>query len=267
METKKSKAKRVLEQDLQSYRVEVSELSQIHHSYEQEELFIKALVAGDRNKVYELVGEFLGIPLLEGDLDFQLMTKHLIAETGILSRSEEKQVEYFAVTMIVLASRAAIRSGVDPFRSYDISNLFLQRLSEATDAVTYWSLMIEVIDTYLQEIQAVHSSEVRSIHVLHAKQYIGRNLNQPLSLELIAEELGLSEGHLSKIFKQTEGIGLKQYIVEQRIEAAKNLLMYSNADIGTIASYVGFCSQSYFGKVFRQHTGTTPLAFRISMQK
>lgn len=267
METKRSKNKRILEQDLQSYRVETSERNQVHHSYELEDRFTSALSQGDREKVYETLSDLYGIPNVSADADKKVLLQQLDASAGIMSRDEKKQIEYMVVASITLASRVAIRSGVDPFRSYDISNIFLQRTSEVRDPEQYWGILFDVIDTYLTEIQNAHSSEMRSIHVLHAKQYVGRNLNQELTLERIAEELDLSPWYLSRVFKETEGVGLKQYIIEQRIEAAKNLLMYSDADIGTIATYVGFCSQSHFGKMFKQYTGSSPLAFRISMQK
>lgn len=88
------------------------------------------------------------------------------------------------------------------------------------------------------------------------------NLNKPLTLKEIASAIGLSPSYLSAVFKQIEGVGLKEYVISQRIEAAKNLLMYSDSDIGIIATYVGFCSQSHLGKMFRSHTGMTPLTFR-----
>jgi AraC-like DNA-binding protein len=69
------------------------------------------------------------------------------------------------------------------------------------------------------------------------------------------------------MFIETEGIGIKQYILDQRLEAAKNLLLYSDADIGTIATYVGFCDQSHFGKMFKKATGMTPRQYRVTQQK
>lgn len=63
--------------------------------------------------------------------------------------------------------------------------------------------------------------------------------------------------YLSSVFKEHEGISLYQYVLDEKINLVKNLLIYSTYTFSEIASYLGFSSQSHLGKVFKKLTGTT----------
>lgn len=267
MEMNNRAKQRINATDIQSYRLENSEYSRLHFPYEKEDAFTAAVEKGEVQRALEIAEDILKVsskPDRTKAEDYYESSSNTI---GIMSHNEKKHIEYTAVAAIALTTRAAIRGGLDPFLAYDISDLYLQRLSEEETAEEYLNLMMDSIRTFLSEIQKTRSRELTSIHALHARQYIGQNLNKPLSLEIVAEAIGLSPSYLSAIFKQNEGIGLKQYITRQRIDAAKNLLLYSDAEIGTIASYVGFCSQSHFGKTFKDITGMTPNQFRRTQRK
>ncbi|WP_302885419.1 helix-turn-helix domain-containing protein [Kovacikia minuta] len=75
--------------------------------------------------------------------------------------------------------------------------------------------------------------------------------------------LGMSEFYFSRQFKQATGISPYQYLLQQRIERAKQLLKRSNHSIADIALTCGFNSHSHLSKQFRQLTGTTPKAYRL----
>ena len=254
-------------QSLQRYQVEISEHDRVHYPYELEDVILSAISRGDRAKAYELLEQSLGLP--DGSRESMIAQLKQTTQTslGIMSRSRQKQEEYTVVLTVSFIARAAIRGGLDPYLAYNMNDLYLQKISETKDSADYWNILLDALDTYLGEVEKLLSTESRSVHVLHAKQYIGMNLNKDLSLTEIASAIGLSSSYLSAVFTQSEGIGIKEYIIGQRIEAAKNLLMYSDVDIGVIAAYVGFCSQSHFGKMFRRRTGMTPHQFRITAHK
>lgn len=254
-------------QSIQRYQVEISEYKRVHFSYEYEEALLSAVSKGDQARAYFIIRDMLGLP--EGGRKdiLALLENTVYTSAGIMSRSSQKQAEYAVVLTVSLFARAAIRAGVDPYHAYNLNDLYLQKISETQNTPTYWSILLDALDTYLNEVKKLLATQTRSIHVLHAKQYIGQNLNKTLSLNEIAAEIGLSPNYLSALFTKAEGVGIKEYIILQRIEAAKNLLMYSDKDIGMIATYIGFCSQSHFGKLFRERTGMTPHVFRSLNQK
>jgi AraC-like DNA-binding protein len=67
---------------------------------------------------------------------------------------------------------------------------------------------------------------------------------------------------LSKLFSSVEGMTLEHYIVLQKIERAKELLLYDEHNVSEIADLLGYSSGQIFATQFKNHTGFTPTAFR-----
>ena len=100
--------------------------------------------------------------------------------------------------------------------------------------------------------------------VLQILEYINEHLNQDIKLADLAELLGMSQFHFSHQFKQSIGIAPYQYLLQQRVERAKQLLKQTDRSIMEIAFLCGFNSHSHLSKQFRQFTGMTPKAYRIN---
>jgi AraC family transcriptional regulator len=92
--------------------------------------------------------------------------------------------------------------------------------------------------------------------------YIKANLSQDLSILDLATLTGMSESHFSRSFKQSVGIAPYHYLMQQRVERAKQLLEKPSINISTIALDCGFANQTHITKVFRQMTGMTPKAYQ-----
>lgn len=99
--------------------------------------------------------------------------------------------------------------------------------------------------------------------VLCLKNYIEDHLGEDLSRNVLAQQVYLSVGYISKLFLKETGIALNNYITERRIEKAKEYLLYSSLPISRIAIEVGYNNFSYFSKTFRDLTGHTPNEYRI----
>lgn len=83
-----------------------------------------------------------------------------------------------------------------------------------------------------------------------------------LDLAMIAEHVGVSQSHLSRVFKSKYDIGLIQMLTIIRINKAKELLRQSNESIGKIAEQCGFSSDSALIHAFKRIEGTTPGEYR-----
>ena len=116
----------------------------------------------------------------------------------------------------------------------------------------------------LRFAQEVQKSGMRhySREIEAAVKYIHLHLHVPVTLEETAEAAGISASYLSRLFKKETGMLFVDYIQKERIEAACNMLTYSDYTAAQISEYLCFSTQSYFIKIFRKYTGTTPAKYK-----
>lgn len=94
--------------------------------------------------------------------------------------------------------------------------------------------------------------------------YINDHLDRDIKLVDLAALLGMSQFYFSHLFKQSIGTAPYQYLLQQRIERAKQLLKQTDRSITDIALASGFSSHSHLSKQFRQFTSMTPKAYRAN---
>ena len=88
--------------------------------------------------------------------------------------------------------------------------------------------------------------------------------------EVLASELNKEYSALSKLFSSTEGITIEQFIILQKIEKAKELLVYNEMTLSEIANKLGYSSVAHLSSQFKKNIGLTPSQFKqqgISLRK
>jgi AraC family transcriptional regulator len=108
-------------------------------------------------------------------------------------------------------------------------------------------------------LPAVSSPEAR---IAEVQAKVDANLAADLSLNVLAEEIGMSRAHFARTFRQVVGESPHRYVMSRRIEHAKQLLSQSHLELNEIAHEAGFCSQSHFTQIFRTRLGVTPQQYR-----
>ena len=93
-------------------------------------------------------------------------------------------------------------------------------------------------------------------------KYVENNYMEKITIEDIANEVGLSQSHFMKYFKNTMGTSFVDYLNEYRLTMASRLLISSDSSILAIASEVGFENLSYFNRIFKKRFGQTPREYR-----
>lgn len=93
-------------------------------------------------------------------------------------------------------------------------------------------------------------------------EYIRSHLSEDLAIADLAKVAGMSSYYFLRLFKQSMYVTPRQYIIQQRIEQAKELLRSRKLSISDIALQCGFTSQSHLSNLFRQATETTPKAYQ-----
>lgn len=95
-----------------------------------------------------------------------------------------------------------------------------------------------------------------------AVELLADDISRTVSLEDLAESCGFSARHFARAFKQSTGLAPHQWLLERRIECARQLLRSSSLSLADIAGQCGFSGQSHFTRTFAQHTGATPGEWR-----
>ena len=198
-------------------------------------------------------------------LDAENMKK--LERVGRLARNNSfKQYEYMAISQICLASRAAMRGGMNTFDAYTLSDMYYQKVSECTDVMELLNICLMVEQDFSEQVRLAKEQNKKENHIEQCKDYIARHRTTKFSIAQMAEELGFSRSYLSRRFSEQMGITLQDYVLQTRLEAAANMLRFSEEQIGTIAEYLCFPSQSYFTERFRKQYGMTPGEYRKENQ-
>jgi AraC family transcriptional regulator len=95
--------------------------------------------------------------------------------------------------------------------------------------------------------------------------YIESNLSRDLTLSELAGIAGLSQHHFARMFKQTIGVAPYRYVLERRLERAKQMLRAAHSSLVEIGLSTGFNSQSHFTSAFHRMVGTTPGEFKNAL--
>lgn len=101
----------------------------------------------------------------------------------------------------------------------------------------------------------------------HAKRYISSNISQKITVEDIAKRCAISPKYLCKVFKNTVGVSPLSYVLTEKFEAAKDLLLSTDMPIKEIAAAVGFDDSCYFSTAFRSHEKVSPGQFRAAHRR
>jgi AraC family transcriptional regulator len=96
------------------------------------------------------------------------------------------------------------------------------------------------------------------------REYIDNNIDQRISVELLAGLANLSVCYFVRAFKQSMGVTPHDYLIRQRVERTKLMLSGTDIPLSQIALAAGFADQSHFARRFRQHVGMSPRDYRWS---
>lgn len=152
-----------------------------------------------------------------------------------------------------------------------ICTLFDEIIQEYTKSAHNLSLMLYAkFLTLISELQlnclnntTVIKGRKVDVHAVEiAIDYINKNYIYKITLNDLSEIAHLSPIYFRQLFFDSTGMTPYSYILDKRVEKAKQLLALSNIPISNVAIDSGFTDQAYMGKVFKQITGYTPLKYR-----
>ena len=181
---------------------------------------------------------------------------------GVIAFDQLRQMKNLFIVSVTLASRAAIRGGMDADDALMLSDRYIQRCELMNTAEEITNLQFHMISDYTARVERLHIGSDPSQLVTAVSNYIQHHLSEPITTEQIAASLYISRTHLSARFHKETGITLSDYILKEKTEEAKRLLRYTDKSLAAISAYLGFSSQSHFSRTFRKYAGITPGEYR-----
>lgn len=113
----------------------------------------------------------------------------------------------------------------------------------------------------IAEILEEEESEQFSGKIRRAKAYIREHYAQDISLNELADHMGMNPMYLSRLFKKEMGMNFSAYLTKVRVEKAIELLKQGDYKIYEVSQMVGYQTVQYFSKVFKKETGKSPKDF------
>ncbi len=135
---------------------------------------------------------------------------------------------------------------------------FEDNLSQSKDIKS----LMKSLKIYERLLKNCVDNKAYSFLIKQAMQIIDRRFTEKLTLEDIAEELGISAGYFSRIFSEETGETFSNYLIRKRIDYAKELIENTNDKFYEIAEKSGFNSAVHFNNMFKKICGVTPNQYR-----
>lgn len=208
---------------------------------EKERELFNAVTRGDRNAGNALLNELLG---------------HIFFFTSDVDAAQNR-----IAGLLWVLSRAAIQGGGGPDAVLAISDQYVRQMRRlrSQEETAQWLAQVlhHYTDLVFDQVDSKHRNVIRK-----AMSYMRLNCERNLTLGEVADYVGYSHTHFSKVFKEGMGCGFRSCLNQVRVEKSKAMLLAGNAPMAEIYSACGFEDQSYFCKVFKRLVGVTPDRYR-----
>ena len=217
---------------------------EVHNTYRTEQTLLDLIEKGD-----------------VGALDEWLKDAPAV-RPGSIAPDQLRQVKNTLIVTATLASRAAVRGGMDVEDAFSLSDAYIRKceLLQTPDRII--NLQYHMVLDFTSQVSNLKLHGNSSALAAAVAEYVRHHLSDPVSTEKIAEKLHFSRTWLSRKFHEETGIPLSDFIRIKKTEEAQRLLRYTDKSLREIRVYLGYSSQSHFQTVFKKQLGVTPMQYR-----
>jgi len=209
--------------------------------------------AGDLALCHRHEGEWVGLMNVR-HLQLGISDAALMASSdGAYGEVELHPSRKFAdprLSALVAAARAEMVAG------FPSGRLFMDSVEQAM-AVT----LVEGHAVRHRPVQ-IYRGGLGSARLRRIKELVHAKMGDDLSLDEMAQSIGLSTAHFARMFRKSTGETPHQFVLRQRVERAKAMLRVPDARVLDVAVACGFTTQQHFAQVFRDVCGVSPTQYR-----
>ena len=179
---------------------------------------------------------------------------------------------FYAPSLPAIYEKYKERGGRPVFHPADIASFVsilteLYNLASASDYIRDMRIneKLGVLLTLLME-QSWHPESVtisrKRLELATVKAYLDEHYTKKIALDDLEERFFINKFYLSKIFKETYGTTINNYLISKRITRAKQLLRFTDLTVDEIGAAVGMADANYFSRMFRKVEGSSPREYR-----
>jgi two-component system response regulator YesN len=204
----------------------------------EEKSIIEALKARDHKKIEESLDKVFS-KIIDNKLSYN-------------------SVQMMCAELINIVNRAARETGIDIKRVYSDKDIPYDSMKKMETLIEMREWILRSYTRLADMIGEVSANENYSEYTKKAISYILKNYTKNLSLNEVAEYVGINSSYLSRVFKEDCGMGFVEYLNKIRVGYAKQLIETEGLKLKDVAKRVGFNNYTYFFKVFKDVLNVTP---------
>lgn len=214
----------------------------LNYPYDKEKDLIEKVKAGNSAEAQEIL-------------------KSLINEILLIEYGNIEVVKARVLELCTVLSRTSVEGGSSLQKIFGLNFDFITSLSKIDNIQDLYSWSIKITNHFAENVLGnIYSGS--SYIISQAVQHINSNYMNKITLKKLSDYLHVNQSYMSRLFNKEMNMSFSEYLNDVRVKKSKSLLKNSDMSILDIALYVGYDSQSYFTKVFKKITKTTPKKFR-----
>ena len=238
---------------------------------ETKKLIQERLVRGS-GRLLERLGQPSDLP--EGQLlkDYLRRISHAVEISSIQNGTEavrelqekvnsQPDVQGFQILELVYGAADIFAASIRIQDRSEVLEGFRKQCGQCGKVEEIFACLVDFQEKYLKEqAERYENDTIRPVR--KAKEYIQNHYSDPITLEEVSEQVGLSTAYFSALFKKTEGEGFAKYLINIRMEQAKLLLRETNLPVTEICHKVGYNDLKHFTHTFEKTAGVKPSTYR-----
>lgn len=217
-----------------------------HPTYDKELDFYQTVSSGDIRKLDAIYDN----------------SKFYIRENGALSKDAVRNARYHLIVSIAMITRFCIESGLSEHSAYGLSDIYIRKADETHSIQGLAKLHKKMVYEFANEMRTTTLQGQYSVVLQKALDYVYNHLNEKINIDDVADAALVSKRQLFRLFKQEMHTTPAAFIMQKKLESAKNMLRYTELSYIEIANNLSFASHSHFIAVFQNQEGITPKKYR-----
>lgn len=238
-------------------------LNKSYFSGKEFSIFLEGVECGTPEKEINLSGFYPELMAVFSRGNRERMERLLqsMAQVLLEGMDNPKQAKMELIRLIQRISDYGIRCGINKKQMKELSDRVMSQILSCGFIADARKYFMEFFDCFTALSEKMKPGEEHLFRV-PVSEYIEMHYMENIRLKDLAELMGFSEGHFTRIFREEFGVTFVQYLTKCRISHGKELLLDTSVSIEQIAYRVGINSYSYFCTCFKRLCGVSPGEFR-----